>query len=320
MSRVIPGFHHVTMIAGNAQKNMEFYVGLLGQRLVKQTVNFDDPGTYHFYYGDETGSPGSILTFFPIAGAPRGRKGTGQTTAVALTIPESSLSYWLDRLAAAGVHVRGLSTRFGERVAAFEDPDGLTLELVAVPGAEAAAGWAGGTVPAEHGIRGVHSVTMSVADQGPSAELLTGKMGFHPTGREGIRTRYATGDGGPGSLVDLLEQPGVPRGHVAVGSVHHIAWRTADDAEQEAWRSDLAEAGFHVTPMQDRQYFHSVYFREPGGVLFEIATDPPGFTFDESVGQLGSALRLPPWLEASRSRIEERLPRVTVPKNGGVSS
>ncbi len=229
------GIHHVTAIAGDARSNVEFYVGLLGLRLVKRTVNFDDPGTYHLYYGDEVGNPGSILTFFPWAHAVRGGRGVGETIATAFSVPEGALGFWRDRLAGRGV----------------------------------ASG--------------------------------------------GGRSRFAVGPGGAGAEIDLIEDPAGDRGRSGRGTVHHVAFRVEDAAAQEAWLADLAAHGLHVTPIQDRQYFHSIYYREPGGVLFELATDPPGFTFDEPVATLGTELMLPPWLEAARPRIVASLPRLQVP-------
>lgn len=307
------GIHHVTAIARDPQANADFYAGVLGLRLVKRTVNFDDPNTYHLYYGDELGRPGTLLTFFPAPGAPRGRRGTGQAVAVALSVPAGSLPYWQERLARYGAHPNGPEVRFGQPVLAFTDPDGLALELVAHGDPPVSQPWAGGPVPPEHGIGGVHSVTLASADPPATARLLTA-MGFREVAREGERVRYAVAGGGPGALVDVLHPPGLPRGVVAAGTVHHVAWCTPSAEDQQAWRRRLDLLGITVTPVQDRKYFQSIYFREPGGVLFEIATDPPGFAVDEAPATLGTRLQLPAWLEPHRARIEAALPPLAPPR------
>ena len=316
----IEGIHHVTAIASDAQANVDFYVGLLGLRLVKRTVNFDDPGTYHLYYGDEAGTPGSILTFFPWAHAVRGSRGVGQTSATAFSVPEGSLGYWRDRLASQQVLSEEPTDRLDrESVLTLFDPDGMKLELIAHAGADDRAPWAGSSIPERHAIRGFHSVTLTEKSLGATVDLLAETMGFHQVTSGGGRSRFAVGAGGAGAQIDLLEDPAGGHGRVAAGSVHHVAFRVEDDAAQRAWLADLAERGLHVTPVQDRQYFHSIYYREPGGVLFELATDPPGFTFDEPLAALGSGLKLPPWLEAARPRIEAALPKLQVPAAEGVA-
>jgi catechol 2,3-dioxygenase-like lactoylglutathione lyase family enzyme len=313
MEEHVLGVHHVTAITSDAQRNIEFYSGLLGLRLVKLTVNFDDPTAYHLYYGDTLGRPGTILTFFAWPGAPRGRQGTGQVAITSLAIPRPALDYWTERLTEHGVAHGQPVARFGEVALALRDPDGLALELVAADGAEARTGWEGGPVPNAYSIRGVHSVT--VWEDGPVAteRLLTQTLGFHKIGTDGTTARYAVGAGEPGTVLDVREAPGSEHGRVAVGTVHHVAWRTASDEEQLSWRERIAAAGPMVTPVQDRQYFNSIYFREPGGVLFEIATDPPGFAIDEPVERLGGVLKLPPWLEPHRAVLEQALPRLTLP-------
>ncbi|HXM58824.1 MAG TPA: ring-cleaving dioxygenase [Candidatus Dormibacteraeota bacterium] len=307
----LPGIHHVTAISNDAQRNVDHYVGVLGLRLVKKTVNFDDPGSYHLYYGDELGRPGSAMTFFVWPGAPRGRAGTGQVGSTAFAVPSGSLNWWADRLQRAGVRVQGPTERLDDQVLAFEDPDGIGLELVAPAEPDPRVPWLDGLVPPEHAIRGFHSVTLSLAGQEESARLLTDTLGFQPVAADGPRARFATGEAG--GVVDLLAQPDLPVGDTAPGTVHHVAWRTPDDPSQLEWRQTVARAGYDVTPVLDRQYFHSIYFREPGGVLFEIATDVPGFTFDEPADHLGEALRLPPRLEPLRPELEQRLPPFTVP-------
>jgi len=286
----IPGIHHVTAIASEPQRNLDFYTNLLGLRLVKLTVNFDDPGTYHFYFGDETGRPGSILTFFPWKGARPGRAGSGETSVVSFAV--GSLDGWAQRLPGA---VAG--SRFGQDYLSFQDPDGMRLELVA-------AGVSGSS------ITGFHSVTLTEASQQKTAELLTGTFGYELKTSEGNRHRYAGADG---NFVDLLIEPELRRGVQGAGTVHHVAFRAETDEIQNAWLLELTKQGFHTTPVLDRQYFHSIYFREPGGVLFEIATDPPGFTFDETPENLGTHLKLPPWLEVRRPEIETMLPKLELP-------
>jgi glyoxalase family protein len=314
MPQPIPGIHHVTAIAGDPQQNIDFYTGLLGLRLVKLTINFDDPGTYHLYYGNESGTPGTILTFFPWPGAPRGRKGAGQATSVAFAIPESSLKFWIDRLRTSNLPFDGPSRRFDEQVLAFHDPHQLQLELIAAPaGAEP---WRNGPVPAEHAVRGLHSVTLSENTCQSTGDFLTGVMRFRQAGESGNRLRYRAGGAGAGGAIDLICNPDLRRGMVAVGTVHHVAWRASDDADQLAWRQEIVAQGHDVTAVLDRKYFHSIYFNEPGGVLFEIATDPPGFAVDEPLSELGQHLKLPPWLDPQRARIEGLLPKLRLPKAG----
>ena len=307
MDSIIPGIHHVTAIGEDPQQNIDFYVGLLGLRMVKQTVNFDMPETYHLYYGDELGHPGTILTFFSWPDAPKGRRGTGQIGTISFSIPRQSLDYWAERLSRHNLLVGGPNTRFNEQVLSFFDPDGLALELVARSGTEKYDAWKDSSVPAEHAIRGFHSVTLMEARLEYTGALLTGVLGFQLVGREGNRTRYKAGTEDFASLLDVLDLPDAVRGTVAVGSVHHVAWRTPGDEQQLAWREKLIRLGLAVTPVRDRQYFHSIYFNEPGGVLFEIATDPPGFAIDEPQEQLGTHLKLPPWLESTRPTLEKIL-------------
>ncbi|MCS6965080.1 MAG: ring-cleaving dioxygenase [Thermoflexus sp.] len=306
----ILGLHHVTAMGGAPHRNVRFYREVLGLRLVKRTVNFDDPGTYHLYYGDALGRPGTLLTFFPWPGARPGRVGVGQVAVTAFTIPEAAIGYWEKRLRAYGVAMERAASRLEEEevVLRFQDPDGLWLELAAHPQAETRPGWPEGPVPLEYGIRGLHTVTMREAVAEPTLRFLIEGMGFRLVQEEGDRIRLAVGPGGPGAWVDLQVDPRAPRGHIAVGTVHHVAWRVRNDAEQGAWRTRLQALGLYVTPVMDRKYFHSIYFREPGGVLFEIATDPPGFTVDEAPERLGTGLMLPDWLEPMRGEIERALP------------
>ncbi len=310
----IPGMHHITAIAGDPQRNLDFYMSILGQRLVKKTINFDDPGTYHLYYGDEIGTPGTILTFFPWPGAPKGRKGTGQVVDIAFAIPINAINYWIERLRAHNIEVTGPTTRFGDQVLSFSDPDGLSLELVAHNGPDRKElVWKQGPIPEEYAIRGFYSVTLAEAQYERTAALLINQLGFTFVGQEGNRYRYHVGDDASGAIVDVLSLPNERRGHVARGAVHHVAWRTPDDAQELAWQEQLLREGNNVTEVRDRQYFHSIYFNEPGGVLFEIATNPPGFTFDESIEELGTHLKLPPWLEPNRKLLEATLPELHLP-------
>lgn len=314
MDRRIAGLHHVTAMGGSPQVNLDFYVSLLGLRLVKRTVNFDDPGTYHLYYGDEVGTPGTILTFFPWEDARQGRQGKGQAVVTSLSVPGDSLGFWVDRLRAHGVEIEEPMRRFDEEVIEFHDPDGLRLEIVAHPGAAGAQPWRAGPVPVEHSARGFHSVALCVEEGEGTGRLLTEVFGAELVTEDGNgRFRFRVGEGKNASFVDVLAQPEAQPGIVSRGTVHHIAFRARDDEEQLTWRRELMERGFDVTPVLDRQYFRSVYFREPGGVLFEIATDPPGFTWDEPVEELGSGLKLPPWLEQHRERIEGHVRPITVP-------
>jgi glyoxalase family protein len=305
--------HHVTAIAREPQRNLDFYAGTLGMRLVKLTVNYDDPGTYHLYYGDELGRPGSLLTFFPWTGGRPGRQGTGQINGIGLAIPPASLGYWVERLLSRGVRYEGPSRRFGEQVLAFADPDGLLLELIATPRLGQLAGWRDGPVPAEHAIRGVHGVTIWEDGDAGSAGFLTERMGFRESREEENRVRLESGDEGLGTVVELRRAPGFWRGSDGAGTVHHVAFRAADDAEQAARQEELRGRGVGVTDVRDRTYFRSIYFREPGGVLFEIATDGPGFTLDETPAELGTSLKLPERYESMRERLTVALPPIRLP-------
>ena len=307
------GAHHVTAIAGDPQANVDFYAGVLGLRLVKKTVNFDDPSSYHLYYGDAGANPGTIMTFFSWPGAPHGRSGVGQIGATGFAVPEDSLGFWTERLVEHGVRFGAPARRFDETVLAFEDPDGLAIEIVARAGLDGASPlWAGSTVPGEHAIRKISGVTMLEAAPDRTEELLTSFLGFEKVAEEDGRVRYATS--GEESFADVVGAPDGARGQTAVGTTHHVAWRAPDDETEGTWRAEAEARGLDVTPVLDRQYFHSIYFREPGGVLFEIATDGPGFAFDEDPDHLGEGLKLPPWLERHRDRIEASLPPVRLPQ------
>ena len=313
MTMQVHGIHHVTAIAADPQANVDFYTGVLGLCLVKVTVNYDDPHTYHLYYGDQLGHPGTILTFFPWPGAPHGRPGTGQVTVTAFAIPDGSLGFWMDRLKAHKVDYAGPSHRFDEEVISLQDPDGLHLKLVTGRDPDTSPR-PDGAIPGKYAIQRFQGVTAAVEGYERTAGLLTATLGMREAGTMGNRFRYAVGEAGTQEFVDLLCLPSGPRGRVAVGAVHHIAWRTPDDATQRAWREKIARLGYDVTPIIDRTYFHSIYFREPGGVLFEIATDPPGFAVDEPLDQLGRRLVLPSWLESTRAELAQALPAVRGPE------
>jgi glyoxalase family protein len=288
-------------------------VGLLGLRFVKRTVNFDDPGSYHFYFGDNRGTPGTILTFFPWPGARRGIRGTGQIEATAFAISRDSIGYWVERCKEQHVTAEKIS-RFGEEAIRFVDPDGLLLELIASNSLPVVEPWPDSPIPADNSIRGFHSVSAALEGYESTARLLTDSFGYRLIEESGNRFRFTSPDDtAPGRIVDLLCLPDTGMGRVAAGSVHHIAFRAKDETEQLDWREHLVELGYNVTPVIDRTYFHSIYFREPGGVLFEIATEPPGFTLDEKLEELGTHLRLPSWMESARSQIEEILPPIQLP-------
>ncbi|MGI9625212.1 MAG: ring-cleaving dioxygenase [Longimicrobiales bacterium] len=308
------GLHHVTALSGGAQENLDFYSGVLGLRLVKRTVNFDDPGTYHLYYGDEAGSPGTIMTFFPWPQARPGREGAGMVSATSFLIPPSALNYWTERFAAEGCAFLGPSPRFDERVVSLRDPHGLPIELVASPNADALEAWADGPVPARWGLRGFGGVTLWVSDPKPTSLLLTEAFGYERIATEGDRTRFRTrGVGPPGSVIDLYHPADVQHAIPGRGTTHHVAFRAPDDEAHRRWREVIVAAGLHPTDIIDRQYFRSIYFREPNGILFEIATDEPGFSFDESRAELGTNLKLPSQHETLRAELERRLPALRLP-------
>lgn len=309
MNAPVTGLHHVTAIASDLQRNVDFYTGLLGLRLVKRTVNFDDPSAYHLYYGDETGTPGTLVTFFYWPGqAGRGRVGVGQMTTLTFSVASAGLDYWQARLQQGGVAVQRMR-RFGGDVLAFADPDGIPLELIGVD-PDPRPGWGGADIPAGAALRGLHAAVLSVRDAKPTAALLSAAMGFVPLGTEGSRTRYAAGAGGSGCLVDVIEDPLAPAGIGGSGTIHHVAFRVADDAAERVMQQRLGEAGYHVSSVRDRNYFRSIYYRERNGILFEIATDVPGFAHDEPVASLGSELKLPAQFEPFRARITTALPEL----------
>lgn len=314
MTAATEGLHHVTAIAGDPQVNIDFYIKGLGLRLVKKTVNFDSPSTYHLYYGDEAGSPGTLMTFFPWGeGVPSGRIGAGQSTSTAFSVPEGSLGWWQNHFKSIGVTSVIDRVSSDEERLSLRDPDGLQLDLIASSVADPRNPWDSASVPAEHAVRGQHSSVLTVHDPDRTVDVLTNDLGLRVIAEMGNRTRLAVGTGGAGNIVDVIADPAAPTGLTAGGTVHHIAFRTPDHATQELWRQELVERGFQVTAILDRQYFTSIYFREPGGVLFEIATDTPGFNIDEPLLELGRSLKLPPWLAPSREAIEHSIAQIQIP-------
>jgi glyoxalase family protein len=308
----IPGIHHVTCITRDVQECTDFYVTVLGLRFIKKSINQDLPDTYHIYFGDYLGTPGTAMTFFGWPTWPRQKAGSGQVTAVSFAVPADALDWWSNRLDRLGVDHRRIS-RFGTEGIVLRDADGIELELVGQASDERWKPWTDGPVGREHAIRGFHSVTLTVAEAAATFNLLTTSMGFRKAGNEGARTRFETGAGGPHSILDVIESPEGPAGEESVGTVHHVAWRTPDAPSQVGWRELLMRAGRNVTPVIDRWYFKSIYYREPGGVLFEIATDGPGFTVDEPAEKLGTTLSLPPWFQVRREQLDEVLPPIVVP-------
>jgi glyoxalase family protein len=306
----ILGLHHVTAIAGNALRNYDFYTRVLGLRLVKKTVNFDDPGTYHFYFGDEHGSAGTILTFFPWEHITAGRRGTGQATEIGYSVPAGSFDFWMKRFEANGVTYNKPSEKLGERYLTFLDPDGLKFELIESKTPDTRTPWTTPEVGAEVATKGFHTVTLTLADPARTAEILTDVFGYTLLEQHVNRSRYVTDAVPTAQYIDLVAAPGEARAITAGGSVHHIAFRVKDDEAELYFRQKLVAKGLQPTPQIDRDYFHSVYFREPGGVLFELATDNPGFTVDEPLAELGTHLMLPAQHEHLRAQLEQRLPKV----------
>lgn len=309
MEKRILGLHHVTAIANKAQRNLDFYTKVLGMRLVKKTVNFDDPGTYHFYFGNETGEAGTILTFFPWEGIGSGRNGSGMATDIAYAVPSGSLDFWKARLTAHNIPFDEQSI-FGENLISFKDPDGLQLQLVEPAGTYTRSVWATDDVKDDVALRGFYNVTLTLQRSEATARVLTDILGYELQKQEGNRLRFATDAIDTANLIDIVESPAATRGHNAAGTNHHIAFRVKDDQVLMELREKIVSAGFNITPKIDRDYFYSLYFREPGGVLFEIATDNPGFAVDEPLAELGSSLRLPKQYEGMREEIEAILPEL----------
>ena len=313
MNNTLLGIHHVTAIAGDPQQNVDFYAGILGLRMVKKTINFDDPYTYHLYYGDEVGLPGTLITFFPWSShAHRGTKGTGQLTVFSFSVPRDAMGFWMDRLQRNHISFGDPIVRFGEEVLTAMDHDGFQFELIASQH-DTRSSWENGDVPGKYAIRGFHSVTLSETNDAGTPDFLRASLGFRRSGEEENRSRFEVGGGGSGTIVDILLRPDVMPGYMGVGIVHHVAWRAPDDETQLVIREKLITNGVGVTPVIDRNYFHSIYFNEPGGVIFEVATDPPGFMVDESNDALGTSLKLPKQYESQREKIENTLPKIHLP-------
>ncbi len=310
--QAILGIHHVTAIAGDAQKNLDFYSGILGMRMVKKTVNFDDPLTYHLYYGDEVGHPGTLLTFFPWSSqAHRGRKGAGQFTVFSFSIPHDAVAFWMERLKQMNIQTEKPFTRFDEEVISGIDYDGFQFELIAASN-DTRTGWGTKQIPESKAIRGFHGVTMLQNAVEPTEEMLVTSLEFKRKGESGNRIRFETGEGGSGTCIDIIVDSKAETGFMGAGIIHHVAWRTPTDESQLNVRETLIRNGVRTTPVIDRNYFHSIYFSDPPGAIFEVATDPPGFMVDESKEELGTSLKLPPQYEAMRSQLEKTLPQLVL--------
>lgn len=312
----VHGIHHVTVIAGDPQENLDFYTRVLGMRLVKKSVNQDAPDTYHLFYADGAGTPGTDLTFFPWPRMDKGRLGIGLTVEVPFAVPTGSLVFWQKRFKELGVNSENIGTRFGEITLPFTDPHGLRLALVETKDERQFVPWKRSPVPAEHQLRGMHAVRLWERDLQPTEELLTQVMGFTKIGEDYDWVRYGADGGGSGKFIELKELPDERRGAWGTGAVHHVAWRVNDSDEEMNLRDEIAASGLHPTPQIDRFWFRSVYFKEPGGVLFELATDGPGFDRDEDMEKLGEQLILPPWLEPQREAIEAGLQPLKMPEAG----
>lgn len=310
MENQILGIHHITAIAGKAKTNYDFYTKVLGLRFIKKTVNFDDPNTYHFYYGNEAGDPGTILTFFPWEGIQLGRRGTRQVTEIGYSVPAGSLEFWQKRLDDHHVIYNKVAEKFGEQYLTFLDPDGLKFELTVAKHQDNRIPWITGAITGANAIRGFHHITITSNKIEKTAEVLTGILGYRLQEQVVNRSRFVTDTFTEAAFVDLVEAPGEAAGHVAGGSVHHVAFRVKDEATLMYYRDKIAASGLNITEKIDRNYFYSLYFREPGGVLFEIATDNPGFTIDESKEELGTHLMLPEQYEEHRLAIENVLPKL----------
>lgn len=310
MENQIKGIHHITAIAGNAKRNVKFYTETLGLHLVKKTVNFDDPNTYHLYYGDKTGAPGTILTFFPWEGITAGRRGARQATEIGYAIPQGSLDFWLKRMDDHNIIHNKVSEKFGEQYLTVLDPDGLKLELTVPKNGDSRKGWETGEIKAENAIKGFHNITITTNKMEPTAKILTDVFGYKLLEQNVNRFRFITDTVENANIVDLVEVAGEAAGHVAGGSVHHVAFRVSDEKTLMAYREKIEALGLHITDKIDRNYFYSLYFREPGGVLFEIATDNPGFDVDEPADELGTHLMLPAQYESRRESIEKNLPQL----------
>lgn len=307
MEKALNGIHHITVLASDPQANYDFYTQVLGMRFIKKTVNFDAPDVYHLYYADEVGSPGTVLTFFPFPNSRRGKRGTGEINKISFSVPYGSLNYWINRFAELAISFDGPKSRFGYELITLLDPDGLKIEIVADKNSDSILGWYNGEIPAEHSIRKFFGSTFYLNDSSATEDLLSGIMGAKFISSESNIKRYSLGKEHSLSFIDIISDSKASRAIAGAGTVHHIAWRTAIDEEQLSWRARILAHGFYPTEVVDRKYFHSIYFREPGGILFEIATDQPGFMVDESFENLGTELKLPEWHESKRKLIEQIL-------------
>ena len=312
MKNEILGLHHITAIAGDAQHNYDFYTKILGLRMVKRTVNFDDPGTYHFYFGDRVGTPGTILTFFPWARVKQGTPGVGMATEIGYSVPPGSLDFWKDRFEQFGVSHGSVSQKFGEDYLPFQDPDGLNLELIVSETQDDREGFETPDVKYKTALKGFHNVTLSLWNIEPTAAILTDIFGYTFSSQEGNLYRFKTNTVATAAIVDLLEKPEGERGVNAGGTNHHVAFRVKDEETLMFFREKVLKSGLQITEKINRDYFFSLYFREPGGVLFEIATDNPGFATDESVEQLGNSLQLQDRYKGARTQIESSLPKLKI--------
>ena len=306
----IRGLHHITAIASDARRNYEFYTKVLGLRLVKKTVNFDDPNTYHFYYGDEVGHAGTILTFFPWEGIGKGYNGTGMATSIGYSISKESLNFWEERFNQFNVTHENVSEKFGEEYLSFQDPDGLNIDLIVPKNKDERKPWDKNGVNAEMALKGFHSITLTLKSSKPTAAILTGILGYELQEQQGNHYRFVTDAVDNANIIDIVESPEASRGHVAAGTNHHVAFRVKDDNILMEYREKVLSMGLNITPKINRDYFLSLYFREPGGVLFELASENPGFTIDEPMDQLGTLLKLPRQYESSRAKIEAILPQI----------
>jgi len=310
MENRILGLHHITAIANNAKRNLDFYTQVLGLRLVKKTVNFDDPGTYHFYFGNETGTPGTILTFFPWEGIGPGTNGTGLATHIGYSVPKGSLGFWKERLQQFNVNVEE-SEIFGEKLISFKDPDGLQLQFIESSTPDDRKIWTTDDITDENGLKGFHNVTLTLKKADPTVKVLTDILGYNLQQQEGDRSRFVTDAIDTANLIDIIENDKLPAGRNAAGTNHHIAFRVANDDILMEYHDKVMASGLNITPKINRDYFFSLYFREPGGVLFEIATDNPGFTVDEPLNELGTHLKLPTQYESMRAQVEQSLPKLS---------
>ncbi|GAA5083932.1 ring-cleaving dioxygenase [Chryseobacterium ginsengisoli] len=310
MENRILGLHHITAIADNAKRNLDFYTQVLGLRLVKKTVNFDDPGTYHFYFGNGEGTPGTILTFFPWEGIGKGTNGSGLATHIGYSVPKGSLEFWKNRLKNFNVNVEE-GEIFGEKLISFQDPDGLQLQFIESSTPDDRKVWTTDDIKDENALKGFHNITLTLKKADPTIKVLTDIFGYDLQKQEGERYRFETDAIETANLVDIIENDKIIAGRNAAGTNHHVAFRVKDDNVLMEFREKVMSAGLNITPKIDRDYFYSLYFREPGGVLFEIATDNPGFTVDEPLNELGTNLKLPKQHEGLREKIEEVLPKLS---------